>query len=162
MKYKNELHKKVNYVSGSMAQDRFQHILVPLTKRNLFVTPYKFFGTCDVRVTNWLKYLTDNFDVVSMSEEERLRIIHTFLCDEALLCYIKRKNDIETWSAFIEEMQKEYSMEEKHHRQDADGQRNFQRHVYHQQHVQRTYDQYSMETMIFEGTITVADSGELE
>ncbi|CAF1596951.1 unnamed protein product [Didymodactylos carnosus] len=74
---------------------------------------------------------------------------------------MKKKNDIKTWSAFIEEIQKEYSVEEKQS-QATDGQRKRQPHIYHQQHLQRTYDHYSMETIVFEAITTVMDTKELE
>ncbi|CAF1102808.1 unnamed protein product [Didymodactylos carnosus] len=142
-----------------MDQDLFHHILVTLTEKALFETPYKFSGVRDGKVENWLKYLINNFDVISMSDGERLSIIHTFLCDDALLWYTKRKNDIKTWSAFIEQIQHEYSVEEQQASQDEDGQRKFQPIVYHQQHLRRTYDHYS-ETIVLEETIAI-DSGDL-
>ncbi|CAF1655460.1 unnamed protein product, partial [Didymodactylos carnosus] len=74
---------------------------------------------------------------------------------------MKRKNDIKTWSTFIEEMQKEYSVEEKQS-QATDGQRKRQPHIYHQQHLQRVYDHYSVETIVLEKLTAVMDTEELE
>ncbi|CAF1301843.1 unnamed protein product [Didymodactylos carnosus] len=136
-------------------------IIANLLRKTLETQTPKFSGSKEENVTDWVKTVTVEFKLAHCPEHEKLDWVPTFLSGEALLWYMKRKSDIQTWSAFIEEMQKEYSMEEKQS-QNTDSQRKLQPHVYHQQHLQRTYDQYSLETIVFEETTTVMDTEELE
>lgn len=69
--------------------------------------PLKFAGSAD-NVNSWLEEIEQQFNLMQLTDSDRLNLIHICLKHEALYWYRQNKNKFTTWSIFIDEINKAF------------------------------------------------------
>ena len=69
--------------------------------------PLKFAGSAD-NVSSWLEEIEQQFNLMQLTDSDRLNLIHICLKHEALHWYRENKNKFTSWSIFIDEINKSF------------------------------------------------------
>ena len=80
-----------------------------LLSNNIDKVP-KFAGKPDESVNKWLTDITNELDMVKISDDKKRMVIQTFLLDDARKWFINNMNDIPNWSSFVERIQRAFSL----------------------------------------------------
>ena len=79
-----------------------------LLSNNIDKVP-KFAGKPDESVNKWLTDITNELDMVKISDDKKRMVIQTFLVDDARKWFINNMNDMPDWSSFVEQIQRAFS-----------------------------------------------------
>ena len=69
----------------------------------------KFAGKPDENVNKWLTDISNELNMVKLSDDQKRMVIQTFLLDDARKWFINNMNDMPDWPSFIQQIQRAFS-----------------------------------------------------
>ena len=69
----------------------------------------KFCGKNNENVSKWLKDITNELNLVKLTDEQKLSVIQTCLVDDARRWFINNMSSLTTWNSFVSQLQKTFS-----------------------------------------------------